>query len=72
MRLVLKLKSIHSDRIAINYNYPLSASIYKLLRFSSNEFTEFLCPSVISKQRFNIEQLKKITNVTVFIFKIHF
>ena len=33
MRVLLKLREINNRRLAINYNYPLSSAIYKLLRF---------------------------------------
>ncbi|MEJ5350991.1 MAG: CRISPR-associated endoribonuclease Cas6 [Melioribacteraceae bacterium] len=42
MRIKLKLYSVHSARVAINYNYSLSSAIYKLLRFGSPEFSAFL------------------------------
>ena len=42
MRVLLKLREINNRRLAINYNYPLSSAIYKLLRFGSKEFAEFL------------------------------
>ena len=41
MRIKLKLKS-DSSSLTCNYNYPLSAAIYKLLNFGSNEFAAFL------------------------------
>jgi len=42
MRLLLALKSIDNNSIPVNYNYPLSAAIYKLLKFGSKEFSKFL------------------------------
>ena len=42
MRLQLKLRAVHTDFISANYNYPLSAAIYKLLRLGSPEFSDFL------------------------------
>jgi len=42
MRLILHLNSINTNRITANYYYPLSAAIYKLLRFGSEEFSQFL------------------------------
>jgi len=41
LRLHLKLKTKQSY-LPINYNYPLSAAIYKLLQFGSQEFAQFL------------------------------
>lgn len=42
MNLKIKLKAINSRHISPNYNYALSAAIYKLLRFGSKEFALFL------------------------------
>jgi len=42
MRLLLKLRANSSDKISFNYNYSLSAAIYKLLQFGSPEFSTFL------------------------------
>ncbi len=42
MRLLLKLRAKTSDKISFNYNYSLSAAIYKLLNFGSPEFSTFL------------------------------
>lgn len=42
MRLFLKLRAKTSDNISFNYNYSLSAAIYKLLNFGSAEFSTFL------------------------------
>ncbi len=42
MRLLLKLKTVNTNRITPNYYYPLAAAVYKLLRFGSKEFAEFL------------------------------
>ncbi|PID58179.1 MAG: CRISPR-associated endoribonuclease Cas6 [Ignavibacteriae bacterium] len=42
MRLRLKLKILNCNKLNINYYYPLSAAIYKLLQFGSPEFSEFL------------------------------
>jgi CRISPR-associated endoribonuclease Cas6 len=41
MRLILKLKT-NSKVITLNYNYFLSAAIYKMLQFSSPQFAKFL------------------------------
>jgi len=41
LRLKLKLKT-KNKYLPINYNYPLSAAIYKLLNFGSQEFARFL------------------------------
>ncbi len=42
MRLSLKLRAVQTDFISANYNYALSAAIYKLLRLGSPEFSDFL------------------------------
>lgn len=43
MRLILKLRlTDRINKISANYNYPLSAAIYKLLKFGSEEFSTFL------------------------------
>ena len=42
MRLKVKLKCNSNFELPINYNYALSAAIYKLLRFGSENFAEFL------------------------------
>ena len=42
MRLKIKLKCSSTFHLPINYNHALSAAIYKLLRFGSKEFAEFL------------------------------
>jgi len=42
MRLKLNLKIQDGKEIPLNYNYPLSAAIYKLLQFGSPTFSEFL------------------------------
>lgn len=42
MRLKIRLNAFNSDRLPVNYNYPLSSAIYKLLRFGSPEFSEYL------------------------------
>ena len=42
MRLSLKLRAVQTDFISVNYNYPLSAAIYKLLQLGSPEFSDFL------------------------------
>ncbi len=42
MRLRLTLKATSTNQISPNYNYALSAAIYKLLKFGSAEFSEFL------------------------------
>ncbi len=42
MRVVLKIESRKGCSIPINYNYPLSSAIYKLLRLGSGEFSTFL------------------------------
>lgn len=42
MRLLLKLRAKTSDKLSFNYNYSLSAAIYKLLNFGSPEFSSFL------------------------------
>ncbi len=42
MRLLIKLVAKNSERISFNYNYALSALIYKFLKFGSPEFAEFL------------------------------
>ena len=42
MRLLLTLEIQNSNVLPINYNYPLSAAIYKLLKFGSTEFASFL------------------------------
>jgi CRISPR-associated endoribonuclease Cas6 len=42
MRLLIRLKAKNSERISFNYNYSLSAFIYKLLKLGSPEFAEFL------------------------------
>jgi CRISPR-associated endoribonuclease Cas6 len=40
--MVLHLKTDGENRLTANYNYPLSAAIYKLLHFGSPEFSSFL------------------------------
>ncbi len=42
MRISIKLKTIGSNYLPINYNYPLSSIIYRLLKFGSPEFSEYL------------------------------
>ncbi len=42
MRLLLTLKQVNNENIPANYFYPLSAAIYKLLKFGSPEFSSFL------------------------------
>ncbi|MCF6270275.1 MAG: CRISPR-associated endoribonuclease Cas6 [Melioribacteraceae bacterium] len=42
MRLKLTLIISGKKELPLNYNYPLSAAIYKLLHFGSSEFSEFL------------------------------
>lgn len=42
MRLKINLKPRDTKKICVNYNYPLSAAIYKFLRFGSKEFADFL------------------------------
>lgn len=42
MRLKLTLKIVGNKQLPLNYNYPLSATIYKLLQFGSPAFSEFL------------------------------
>ncbi len=43
MRLLLKLNARHADSLLpINYQYQLSSAIYKLLKFGSEEFAQFL------------------------------
>lgn len=42
MRLQLNIRADKNNKISVNYNYALSAAIYKLLKFGSKEFTEFL------------------------------
>ncbi len=42
MRLLLKLKTVNKNQLTSNYYYPLAAAVYKLLRFGSKEFAEFL------------------------------
>lgn len=42
MRISLKLRAIDSSLLPINYNYPFSAVVYRLLRFGSPEFSEHL------------------------------
>lgn len=42
MRLKLILSTDINTSIPVNYNYALSSAIYKLLKFSSPEFAEFL------------------------------
>lgn len=42
MRLQLDIKAVSNNKISVNYNYALSASIYKLLKFGSEEFSAFL------------------------------
>lgn len=42
MRLILKLNCIEGQTISCNYFYPLSASVYNLLKLGSPEFSEFL------------------------------
>ncbi|MBI9072361.1 MAG: CRISPR-associated endoribonuclease Cas6 [Melioribacteraceae bacterium] len=41
MKLALKLKT-KNNLLPINYNYPLSSAIYKLLQFGSPKFSEYL------------------------------
>ncbi len=42
MRIKIKLKCSSNFKLSINYNYAFSAAIYKLLRFGSEEFAQFL------------------------------
>lgn len=42
LRLLLKISYKKEGKIPINYNYPLAASIYNLLRLGSPEFASFL------------------------------
>ena len=42
MRIQLLLNSLNSNEITANYFYPLSAAVYKLLRFGSPECSSFL------------------------------
>ena len=42
MRLSIRLRETSQNILSVNYNYPLAAAIYKLLRFGSEEFAEFL------------------------------
>lgn len=42
MRLQVKLKAFNAEVFPLNYYYPLSAAVYKLLQFGSPEFSEFL------------------------------
>jgi len=42
MRLLLTLELTGLQRLPLNYNYPLSSAIYKLLKFGSPEFADFL------------------------------
>lgn len=42
MRIKFTLKVIHEKVFPLNFNYPLSAAIYYLLRFGSEEFSEYL------------------------------
>lgn len=42
MRLKLTLNTVQSNHLSVNYNYALSAAIYKILGFASQEFSEFL------------------------------
>ncbi len=42
MRVLLKLRAKKDSQLIVNYNYPLSAAIYKFLRFGSKEFSDFL------------------------------
>lgn len=42
MRLKLFLKAVNNSFIPVNYNYQVSAGIYSLLGFGSEEFTSFL------------------------------
>ncbi len=42
MRLRLLLRHIGAQNLTANYNYPLSAAIYSLLKFGSPEFSSFL------------------------------
>jgi len=42
MRVLLKIRTRSNSPLTINYNYALSAAIYKLLRFGSKDFAEFL------------------------------
>lgn len=42
MRIRVLLHCVSAKSLTINYNYPLSAAIYNLLRLGSPEFSEFL------------------------------
>jgi len=42
MRFILELESVYGRELGYNYQYPLSAAIYKMLRLSSKEFSESL------------------------------
>jgi len=42
MRLSIKLKAFRSDLLPANYNYPITAIVYNLLKLGSAEFAEFL------------------------------
>jgi CRISPR/Cas system endoribonuclease Cas6 (RAMP superfamily) len=42
MRLLLRLDAGKHSGLPLNYHYPLSAAIYRLLRFGSAEFSSFL------------------------------
>ncbi len=42
LRIQLLLRNIRSSLLTANYYYPLSAALYKLLRFGSPEFSSFL------------------------------
>ncbi len=42
MRLLLSLQAQPGTVLPAHYNYPLSAAVYSLLRFGSNEFADFL------------------------------
>ncbi|MBI9071962.1 MAG: CRISPR-associated endoribonuclease Cas6 [Melioribacteraceae bacterium] len=42
MRLKLTLEPVNNKSMAINYNYSFAAAIYKLLKFGSPQFADFL------------------------------
>ncbi len=42
MRIRILLRCLGSKSLTVNYNYPLSAAIYNLLRLGSPEFSSFL------------------------------
>ena len=42
MRIRISLRGVNSKFLTVNYNYPLSAAIYNLLRLGSPEFSAFL------------------------------